>query len=205
MRNAGLLEFDINENTDYFHEGEGVEGRIRVSNQWSSLQAALEINLADLANLQPRVSMVVRPHFGAPNRTKVTNDIFVLMPFASDLKPIYDDHIASVCRSLSLTFARSDDLFSTRSVMHDIWDSVCAARMLIADCTGRNPNVFYEIGLAHALGKPVILTTQDASDVPFDVGYLRYIEYEYTPRGMIEFEQNLKSTISHILSLDEAG
>jgi hypothetical protein len=85
--------------------------------------------------------------------------------------------------------------------MEDIWDAINAARAIIADCTGRNPNVFYEIGLAHAVGKPVVLITQKGEDVPFDLKAIRYIEYEYSPRGMKTFEDSLTKTLIEELKL----
>jgi hypothetical protein len=42
--------------------------------------------------------------------------------------------------------------------MWDVWNSIYSSSIIIADCTGRNPNVFYELGIAHTLGKPVILS-----------------------------------------------
>jgi hypothetical protein len=75
-----------------------------------------------------------------------------------------------------------------------------SARLIVADCTDRNPNVFYEIGLAHTIGKPTILLTQKSEDVPFDLRHLRYIEYQLTPRGMKEFEAKFKETIRNVLS-----
>ena len=59
-------------------------------------------------------------------------------------------------------------------------------------------NVFYEIGLAHAIGVPVILITRSSDDVPFDLRQRRYIHYEFTPRGMKAFEEALKKTIETI-------
>jgi len=76
---------------------------------------------------------------------------------------------------------------------------------VIADCTGRNPNVFYEIGLAHASGKPVILITQNSDDVPFDIRHLRYIQYDYTPRGMRVFEKRLVDTLKTEVLRGEDG
>lgn len=67
--------------------------------------------------------------------------------------------------------------------------------VVVADCTGRNANVFYEIGVAHTLGKPVILLTQSEEDVPTDVIYIRYIKYESTIRGLAKFEKNLRRTL----------
>jgi hypothetical protein len=66
---------------------------------------------------------------------------------------------------------------------------------LIADCTGRNPNVFYEIGIAHTVGRKVILISQHADDMPFDLAHIRRIAYEYTPRGMAAFEETLRKTL----------
>ena len=84
----------------------------------------------------------------------VVSDIFVLMPFAPELKPIYEDHIKKVATKLKLQVKRADDLFSKESVMRDVWNAVTHAKIAIADCTGRNPNVFYEIGIAHTITSP---------------------------------------------------
>ena len=115
----------------------------------------------------------------------------MLMPFDAQLKPVYEDHIIASARELGLLAARGDNFFTSHSVMGDIRIPIMSARAVIADCTGRNPNVFYEIGLAHAVGKPVILITQNNDDVPFDIRHLRYIQYDYTPRGMHIFEKRL--------------
>jgi hypothetical protein len=135
--------------------------------------------------------------FGLPDK-KYTYDLFVLMPFALSLKSIYDDHIKKVAKTLNLTIARADDFFSQNSVMYEVWSAITQASILVADCTGKNPNVFYEIGIAHAIGKPVILITQNQDDVPFDLRHIRYIQYDYTPPGMIKFENTLTTTISEI-------
>lgn len=126
--------------------------------------------------------------------------IFVLMPFAEDLKPVYDDHIRAVTSRLDLPVARADDFFTNGSIMADIWSGINQATIVIADCTRRNPNVFYEIGLAHAIGKSTILITQSLDDVPFDLRHLRVIVYEFSPRGMKKFEEALENTIKTLMS-----
>lgn len=117
------------------------------------------------------------------------------MPFETKLSAVYEDHLKSVARELSVTIARADDFFTNHDVITDIWSAIVASKILVADCTGRNPNVFYEIGLAHAIGKPVVLITQQSEDIPFDLRHRRYITYELTPRGMKAFEQALKKAI----------
>jgi hypothetical protein len=113
------------------------------------------------------------------------------MHFKPELTSVYKNHIIDVAGNLGLSVSRADELLTTQAVMSDVWASICAARAVIADCTGRNPNVFYEIGIAHVIGKPVILITQNESDIPFDISHLRYIVYEYTPEGMKHFERRL--------------
>lgn len=121
--------------------------------------------------------------------------VFVLMPFAPELRGVYDNHIATVAKDLRLEIARADDFFTTGNIMGDVWAAINQASLIIADCTDRNPNVFYEIGIAHALGKETILVTQSAGDIPFDLRHLRVIEYRCDTQGMKQFEETLKTTI----------
>lgn len=125
--------------------------------------------------------------------------VFVLMPFAEKFRPIFDDHIKKVIAELQLTIERADDFFSTGAIVNDIWTAINNADIIIADCTGRNPNVFYEIGIAHAVGKETILLSQSNDDIPFDLKHLRVIVYEYTPRGMKKFEAALSSMVEKAL------
>jgi hypothetical protein len=154
--------------------------------------------LTALANTNDE-TINVRTHFGSPKRVVALPDRFVLMSFQPELRPVYEDHITKVATQLRLSVKRADDFFTAHAVMQDIWAAICGAQILLADCTGRNPNVFYEIGLAHVVGKPVVLITQNAEDVPFDLKAIRYIQYEYTPRGMSLFETKLSKTILEIL------
>ena len=128
--------------------------------------------------------------------------VFVLMPLLETLRPVHSDHIMKVCKELELDCKRADDIFRNTSIIEDIWECINTAKVIIADLTGKNPNVFYEIGMAHTIGKNVVLLTQSIEDVPFDLRHLRHIHYEFTPRGMQTFEQQLKSTLRTVLSLD---
>ena len=125
-------------------------------------------------------------------------DVFVLMPFTDELRPVYEDHIRKVVRAKQLEIARADDFFAAGSIMGDVWSAINAAAFLIADCTGRNPNVFYEIGIAHAIGKQTILISQTINDVPFDLRHLRVVVYEYTPPGMVSFEDALGKAVESL-------
>jgi hypothetical protein len=123
-------------------------------------------------------------------------DAFILMPFDPVMHPVYMKHIRPVTSEMGLRVARADDFFTTGSIMTDIWSAINRAEFIIADCTGRNPNVFYEIGLAHARAKDTILLTQTIDDVPFDLRHLRVIVYDLTPQGRWKLEENLMKTIA---------
>jgi hypothetical protein len=177
------------------------------------IQVALNISLVELSQRQS-ISLSVVPLFGKPaSNLDIGNlDIFVLMPFAANLKPVYDDHLKSVAKAMELKIARGDDFFSASAIISDIWSAINNAKLCIADRTGRNPNVFYEVGMAHTIGKPVILLTQSMDDVPFDLRYIRCIQYDFTPRGMAALEDSLKRSIAselgkhdsqHALNLDK--
>jgi hypothetical protein len=122
------------------------------------------------------------------------------MPFADELAPVYHDHMKAVADKLGKTIARADDFFTTEEIVPEIWTALLKTKLVIADCTGRNANVFYELGLAHAIGRRAIVTTQNISDIPFDLSHRRYIKYDMTPRGMKKFEMDLERTIRETLS-----
>ena len=127
--------------------------------------------------------------------------VFVFSPFLEPFNTIYNDHIKPSVESIqSLSCLRADDIYDNRPIIEDIWRYTNEAQILIAELTGRNPNVFYETGVAHTVGKEVILITQSIEDVPFDLIHLRCIVYEYTPRGMQALEENLKNTVRNLLA-----
>lgn len=126
--------------------------------------------------------------------------VFVVMPFRDELLPVYTDHIVPIAQSMRMTIGRGDDVFSTTQVTHDIWRSIQNSSVVIADCTGRNANVFYEIGLAHAIGREVILISQSRDDIPFDLLHLRHIIYRYEPRAIKAFEQSLGKLLMQIVA-----
>ena len=75
------------------------------------------------------------------------------------------------------------NLYGNKPIIQDIWSAINRAEIIVAELSGRNPNVFYEVGICHTLGKEVILLAQDIEDIPFDLRYLRVILYEPTYRG----------------------
>ncbi len=91
---------------------------------------------------------------------------------------------------------RADDIFAPTSVVEDIWKFTKKAKVLIADLTGKNPNVLYELGLAHAIAKPVILVTNSEEDVPFDLRAIRILKYD---KNKHNWGEELKKSITQSL------
>lgn len=87
----------------------------------------------------------------------------------------------------------------TNLITWDIWERINRARFLVADLTDFNANVFYELGLAHALSKDVVLIAQSMDFVPFDLKALRCICYDLTRRGTKQLEEKLRGTISTLM------
>jgi hypothetical protein len=79
-----------------------------------------------------------------------------------------------VC-SLGVRILRGDEVFLAKPFMEKVWDGICAARLVLADCTEKNPNVFYEIGMAHTVGKKVVLVTRSDKDIPSDIKHFDYV------------------------------
>lgn len=103
--------------------------------------------------------------------------VFVLMPFTHGFDDIYSLGIKAACGEAGAYAERVDEQIFTESILQRVFNQISKADLIVSDMTGRNPNVFYETGYAHALGKTVILLTQDANDIPFDLKHYSHIVY----------------------------
>jgi hypothetical protein len=173
-------------------------GPYQVTDHGYAVVHALGLSLTQAANMPYSSGLAARPMFGKPRRLEKAPHLFVLMPFTARLRAVYDGPIKAACRSLRLSVERADDIFSASEVVDDIWTAIVNSGALIADCTERNTNVFYEVGIAHTLGKPVVLISQEKDDVPFNLSYVRYIEYSMSPTGLRKLESALRRTLREI-------
>ena len=142
------------------------------------------------------VSMLhINPIFRCREFKVLKNRCFYLGPFKEPFNTIYRDHVITLLRDIGFEIQRADDIYSVQPVMEDIWEGIGNAGTIIADVSGRNPNVMYEIGVAHTLGKPVVVLTQKIDDVPFDLRHYRCIVYKYTPPGIHDLQNALSQTM----------
>lgn len=111
-------------------------------------------------------------------QAKTKDTCFVLMPFGGWLDDYYEAIYKPAIENAGLEPHRADDLFRPSTIVNDIWSYTKRAKVLLADLSGKNPNVFYELGLAHALAKPAILVAESMDEIPFDLRALRIIVYD---------------------------
>lgn len=161
------------------------------------------VKISEALRLQPGELVFGRPAKGR----HFENDMFVIMPFAAPFAPVYTDVIRPLAAELKLTVLRGDELSSSRgSIIEEVWAALNACRFVIAEITGGNDNVFYELGIAHTLNKPAVLITQAATPdgVPFDIRHLRYLSYQNSREGMLRLRTDLQTVVARLLQeLDE--
>lgn len=101
--------------------------------------------------------------------------VFVVMPFTEDLLALYEEFKRVFGEQYE--FTNAGDLDNQQNILQDIVEGIFTADIVLADLTGLNANVFYELGLAHAMNKKTIIITQDIGELPFDIKAYRANEY----------------------------
>jgi hypothetical protein len=130
---------------------------------------------------------------------------FVIMPFRPELTYLYRSikgYIESTFQEV--TVARGDDRVLTTTILEKIREFIEQADVVIADISGRNPNVFYELGMAHALGKSVVLITSDEiAEAPTDIRSYEFISYGN--RAPDDFLARLEAALGQVVGKPYAG
>ncbi len=154
-----------------------------------------------LSEYRRRCVVNVNPIFRARGVLRDEKLCFVLMPFGPTWsRELFENCIAPSVESTGLRAVRADDINSIDGIMEDVWKNILGARVVIADLTDRNPNVMYEVGIAHTVGKSVVLITQDIDYVPFDLRALRCIVYTNSLGGAKVLTGNIANTVRQILA-----
>ena len=158
----------------------------------------------ETVSVTDEVSAVLTPAAKIPNPTvskeprvrEYLDTCFVMMPFGPWFDRYYQEIYVPAIKEAGLEPIRADELFTTGSVVEQIWEQIEKGKLLLADLSGKNPNVFYELGLAHAARKPVVFTAAQVDDVPFDLRHLRVIIYDIREP---EWAARLKKNITDYL------
>ena len=112
------------------------------------------------------------------------------MPFGQEFDSVYKA-VKEACRSADLRCLRTDDTWENSIIIQDIFNLVFRSQIVVVDFTKKNPNVMYEIGISHTLGKYVIPISQSIDDVPFDIRHHRVLKYLPNQEGLAKLESDL--------------
>lgn len=124
--------------------------------------------------------------------------VAVMMPFAAEFAPVYQT-LQQAAKDVRMSCNRADDIWKNDVIIQDVVSLIGNARVVICDLTGRNANVFYEAGIAHTLGKDVILVAQHDSDIPFDLRHIRHIKYHANSEGLASLKEQVASRLETLL------
>lgn len=148
--------------------------------------------------LRHRVSKGPAPKVFELSERPIDEDLVsVMMPFDAGFTPVFEA-ISNAIEADGGRCSRADTIWRNEEIIQDIVELLCTSAVVVCDLSGRNANVFYEAGIAHTLGKDVILISQSHDDVPFDLRYLRYIRYLNNVEGRAELAEQVMNRIATI-------
>jgi hypothetical protein len=128
------------------------------------------------------------------------NTAFVFMPFEKELEKVYVKGMKETLEDLGWACNRSDEKFDAPEIVCTICKNTQEARLILADLTGKNANVFLEVGLAFGLEKYVVFLSQNPKDIPFDTRTFRTIIYD--PQSISDLSGKLRALIKSIEVLE---
>ena len=135
--------------------------------------------------------------FRIPDKPVEANLLSVMMPFEARFAGTYAA-IRNVCARMGIVCKRADDIWDNSILIQDVFDLIFTSKAVITDFTNRNPNVFYETGVAHTLGKLVIPITQSTGDIPFDLQHHRALTYLPNAEGLLKLENDLEKKLTKV-------
>lgn len=153
-----------------------------------------EVPTEQLISFKPSV-------FNVPKKPQNEKLISVMMPFNASFAGTYDA-VKRVAEYMKLECLRADDIWDNSTFMQDIFDLIFCAKVIVVDFTGRNPNVMYETGIAHTLGKTVIPITQSLDDIPSDLGHHRALKYLPNEQGYRDLSNELYKRLKVIYKIE---
>jgi hypothetical protein len=156
-----------------------------------------EVNISTVSTVNTK-KIVFSPNiFDVPELEIDNNLVSIMMPFSG-----FDDvhqGIRNACIAAGFKCQRADDIWGASSILQDIFSLIYTSKIVIADFSEKNPNVMYEVGIAHALGKLVIPITQSLEHIPSDLRGHRFLTYLKNGEGIEkltnELTQKLKNHI----------
>ena len=133
--------------------------------------------------------------FRLPDQRRDASLVTVMMPFSAEFEPVFQA-LQRACEEIGLQCLNANQVWEESEIIQDVFGLIYRSAVVICDFTNRNPNVFYEAGIAHTLGRPVIPITQNKDHVPFDVGAHRYAHYLPNAEGLAELQKTVQNRLA---------
>lgn len=156
---------------------------------------------ADLFHALLKSGVTIAPKVFQLGESPEKDLVSVMMPFDASFNKVYEA-LQDAVSGLNKVCSRADDIWKHEAVIQDIVSLIERSRIVICDLTGKNANVFYETGIAHTIGKDVILVTQSESDVPFNLHHLRHIQYYNNGEGLADLQKQIRGRITTLVKGD---
>lgn len=123
--------------------------------------------------------------------------VAVMTPFTSQFEAVFDE-ISTRAWLTGFRAFRAKDIWEHSTIIQDVFNLIFRAHIVVCDFTGKNPNVFYEAGIAHTLGKHVVPITQNPQDIPFDLQHHRYVHYLGNQQGISALGEELQKRFASL-------
>mgnify|MGYP003946099791 CR=1 FL=1 len=135
-------------------------------------------------------------------RTVSTDPVcFVVMQFTPEYNSLYEEVIRPACERNGYKVVRADDFYHCGMIIDDVTKSIRESALIVVDVTPDNANVFYELGLAHGIGKDtILLCDRKREKLPFDISGFRTIFYENSIAGKRQVDERLEK---HLINLNQ--
>jgi hypothetical protein len=165
---------------------------IKRFNEMNHMVLSGQSELSKLKSGKPHQSAFLAAH-GISSIDIRPRSIFVLTPFHSDFDKFFQA-VRAVGQETDYKVSRGDERVEKSDIFTQVLNGIATTRLVVANITGRNPNVFYELGIAHALDKEVILVAESDVEVPFDLQSKRIIFYD----NVVELQQKLVTALARL-------
>lgn len=133
--------------------------------------------------------------FGIPDKPQNDKLVAVMLPFS--LQNTFES-VKATCTKLGLECLKGDDIWNNSTFIQDIFEIIYTSKVVVADFSGKNPNVFYEVGIAHTLGKTVVPMVQHIDDLPSDLRHHRAIIYVNNGEGLAKMAGELEKRLQDL-------
>ncbi|WP_455284241.1 hypothetical protein [Cupriavidus necator] len=164
--------------------------KLEVMENYVNKKFAVDVNAEYISASPSERKITFAPSvFQIPSGTIRSDQVAVMMPFAPNFTPVYE----AIKKAAFPNFecVRADDIWNHTTFIQDIFSLIYLSSVVVVDFTGKNPNVMYETGIAHTLGKHVVPITQSLYDLPSDMQHHRVLQYLPNGEGLRALEQNL--------------